>query len=62
VKPIAISLREIKAIAGNFSSPATEDTGTKPEVYLFSNKQAQGVIKKIFYNQGTWNIGDGPGF
>jgi hypothetical protein len=34
-------------MAGNYSSPATEDTGINQKFVILPNKQAQGVIKKI---------------
>ena len=51
-----------KQIAGNYSSPATEDTGIKPEKFKKANKQAQGVINKIFRIIRVLNIGNGSGF
>jgi hypothetical protein len=41
-----------KQVAGNYSSPATEDTGIDQKK-LNPNKQVQGVINKIFVFQGT---------
>ncbi|RZS68970.1 hypothetical protein EV199_4794 [Pseudobacter ginsenosidimutans] len=49
-------------MAGNYSSPATEDTGrTRRTLFAFPNKQEQGVINKIFFDLGTENIGNGSG-
>jgi hypothetical protein len=42
-----------KQVAGNCSSPATEDTGINQKNFKKANKQAQGVINKIFVFQGT---------
>ena len=53
----------LKAKAGHFSSPASEDTGWKPEVKNAFSKQLQGVIKKIFVIRVLGLlIGNGPGF
>ena len=41
-----------KQIAGNYSSPATEDTGMDQKNFI-PNKRVQGVINKIVSNQGT---------
>ncbi|OQP55988.1 hypothetical protein A4H97_20590 [Niastella yeongjuensis] len=43
-----------KQVAGNCSSPATEDTGIIQKNFKKANKQAQGVINKIFVFQGTY--------
>jgi len=48
-----------KQIAGNYSSPATEDTGIDQKI-LYFNKLVQGVIIKIFCLGHL--IGNGSGF
>jgi hypothetical protein len=49
----ALSVQPKKQVAGNCSSPATEDTGINQKNFKKANKQAQGVINKIFVFQGT---------
>jgi len=52
---LSVFLTSLKAKAGNCSSPASEDTGGFNQKNLKANKQAQGVINKIFVFQGTYN-------
>jgi hypothetical protein len=51
--PNPLSLLAKKQIAGNYSSPATEDTGMDQK-NVVPNKRVQGVINKIVSNQGTY--------
>jgi len=54
LKPVTEALSHaLKQVAGNCSSPATEDTGINQK-NVKANKQAQGMINKIFVFQGTY--------